>query len=123
MNTQFPLVPENPLPSCPRCRKQMLVKYTNEDIYCCLNCSFRKDLTKDYWDDLSALVLILPLGLLAVIIFSLFSVGMSISPSREDLPINENVQLQRIPRNNTTKSGSPKKERTHTEVKNRCNDE
>jgi hypothetical protein len=103
MNTQFPLASENPLPSCPRCRKQMLVKCANEDIYCCLNCSFRKDLNKNYWDGLSALALMFPLVVVVTIVFSLVSVGMSVSPNRKGLPIDENVQLQ-SPRTNKTTS-------------------
>lgn len=83
MYMQIPQLPENPLPSFPRCGKPSLVKCMNEDVYCCLNCPFRKNLNRSYWDG-SGLAGAIALVAIAAISFSLMSAGASVNQYRDN---------------------------------------
>lgn len=93
MYMQIPQVPEQPLPSCPRCGKASLVKCTNEDVYCCLNCTFRKDLNRSYWDASSLLALFSLSAVIAVISFSLLNAWTATNPSSRENTPRENTQV------------------------------
>jgi hypothetical protein len=101
MYMQVPqVVSDMPLPPCPRCGKQALVKSTHEDIYTCLNCSFRKDVNESYWNT-SGWVGALTLISVGVISSVLISVGSSVTQYREaqpqDSPSQKTIQTEKNP--------------------------
>ncbi len=97
MYTTIPQVSELPLPSCPRCGKQTLVKCTNEDVYCCLNCSFRRDLSRYDWNS-SGLFGAIALISVGVIFFAVTTAGESVKQLRNTQPLEikpqKNIQIE-----------------------------
>jgi len=98
MYMSIPQVSDAPLPPCPRCGKLSILKSTHEDVYSCLNCSFRKDLNEPYWDT-SAFFGAIALISVGVIAFALVSVGSSVnqyqdSQNRDNLP-QKNIQPEK----------------------------
>jgi hypothetical protein len=85
MYMQIPQLPETPLPSCPRCGKPSLVKCMNEDVYWCLNCTFRKNLNRSYSDG-SGLGGAIALAAIVAISFSLMSAETSVNQYRDSQP-------------------------------------
>jgi hypothetical protein len=96
------VVPDIPLPPCPRCGKQALVKSTHEDVYTCLNCSFRKDLNESYFDT-SGFFGTIAVGIFMVAIL-VVSFGNFFSPSSTGIqvPGNEPQRTDQPPKNSAT---------------------
>ena len=94
MYAPIPQMSENPLPPCPSCGKMTLVKCAHEDVYCCLNCPFRKDLNQSYWNG-SGLFVAIALISVGVIVFALISVGSSVT-QYQDSQNRDNQTLKNI---------------------------
>ena len=117
MLMQIPQVLDTPLPPCPRCGKQSLVKSTNEDVYTCLNCSFRKDVNES-WDN-SAFFGVIALASMAIIFFSIMSASSSIEqyrvPQTDDLQFRNNARQKKLDQQEKNPSSPPRNTKPATQ--------